>query len=58
MDDFALASWSLIVELLKRLEVEGVLDRSDVMEVLDAAANVRSDTAICTRAPGTASFRS
>ena len=38
MDDFALASWSVIVELLKRLEANGVLDRSDIMEVLDDAA--------------------
>jgi hypothetical protein len=38
MDDFALASWGVIVELMKRLEVEGILDRSDVMEILDAAA--------------------
>jgi hypothetical protein len=38
MDDFALASWSVIVELLKRLEANGILDRSDIMDVLDDAA--------------------
>ena len=38
MDDFALASWGVMVELLKRLEAEGILERSDVMDVLDAAA--------------------
>ena len=38
MDDFALASWSVIVELLKHLEAKGVLDRTDVLDVLDAAA--------------------
>ncbi len=27
-----------MVELLKRLEAEGILERSDVMDVLDAAA--------------------
>ena len=38
MDDFALASWGVMVELLKRLEAEGILERSDVMDVLDDAA--------------------
>jgi Chromate transporter len=38
LDDFALASWSVIVELLKHLEAKGVLDRIDVLDVLDAAA--------------------
>jgi hypothetical protein len=38
MDDFALASWSVIVELVKHLEAKGVLDRADVLDVLDAAA--------------------
>lgn len=38
MDDFALASWSVIVELLKHLEAKGVLDRIDVLDVLDADA--------------------
>ena len=38
MDDLALASWGVMVELLKRLEAEGILERSDVMDVLDAAA--------------------
>jgi hypothetical protein len=38
MDDFALASLRVIVELLKRLEANGVLDRSDIMDLLDNAA--------------------
>jgi hypothetical protein len=37
-DDFALASWSILIELLKHLQSTNVLTRSEVLDILNKAA--------------------